>query len=231
MKKLVLSFALLALGLAWNASAKDPAGNFSGRWTFNSEKSDPVARVTPIGRAAGFQAQTGPGVGPRAPLGRTAQSKPPVVQSPPPGNAGRIPGTTTGAGVGRGIGAGTFDGTTPVATEVPLAITHTETEFMVVNALRINGMNVPNRESYRLDRDKYEETVKGEEDAELKREIQVSVKKNRITIEIVNINKEGGKFRTTREFTLSGDGKTLTVKASSQAPHLLSSQKMVYDRM
>ena len=233
MKQFSAVVILLALGAALNASAKDPVADFSGRWIFNTEKSDPVARVTPIGRAAGFQAPTGTGAGPRAPVGPAAQSNTNTwpAQKPPPGNVNNIPNAKTGVGVGRGIGAGTFDGKTPVAKEVPLVITVTETELIVVNALKINGMSVPNKESYRLDKKKYEETARDGAGEEIKREIKVSLKKNKITIEILNISKDGGKFRTTRDFLLSEDGKTLTVEASSQAPNLLSSQKMVYDRM
>ena len=212
------------------ASAADPEADFTGSWIFNTEKSDPVARVTPIGRAAGPGAMTAAGPGSRPPIGRQAPPGNPPPKQSPAGNPQRVPEALQSPGVFRGIGGGTFDGTIPVATDVPLVLTRTGTELQVVNALRIKGMSVPNKESYTLDGKKHEDTVKGNAGSGVKREIKASLKKNRIKIEIVNTYPDGGKFRTTREFSLSGDGKTLTVEASSQTPHLLSSQKMVYDR-
>ena len=236
MKRAAAAIIFLALGLGLNASAEDPAMNFSGRWIFNDEKSDPVARVTPIGRAAGLQTQVGGGADVRTPTGRQAGPNapagkvPPAGKIPPGGNAGRIADPGTGGRIGYGIGGGTFDGTTPVANDVPLIMNHTGTELEIANALRVNGMNVPNRESYTLDGKKYEEAARGNAGVEGTREVKASLKKNRIKIEVVNLYPEGRKFRTTREFSLSEDGMTLTVEASSQSAYLLSSQKMVYDK-
>lgn len=236
MKRLAAIIGFVLLSLAWNASAEEQTVNFSGEWTFNQEKSDSTSRVTPIGSAAAAKVPVGRVPYPKMQAGRAAGAKlPPGVQpkpkapiSPPVAARGAVmnPNVMTG----RGFGGGTFDGTTPVATDVPLVITQTATEMHIVNALSINGKNVPNTETYKLDGNKYKETIQDNSGSEITREIEASLKKNKIKIEIVTDTPERGRFRTTREFTLSEDGRTLTVEASFQGPKALSSQKMVYDR-
>ncbi len=231
MKRLTAVIGSLCLSLGLMSTAQGQAGNFSGKWILNNEKSDSEPRVTPIGRTAG----------PKTPMGPTARPHPPV-QNPPgakspaglPPNA-KAPGTPpvrgmSGDGTGSVYGGATFDGLTPVATDVPLIIDQNATQIRIMNALRVNGNNVTNTESYNLDGKKYEKTIQANSGAEFKREIKASLKKNRITIEVVNSNPQGRLFRTTREFSLSKDGRTLTVKMSAQSQYFLSSQEMVYDK-
>ncbi len=225
MKRLATAVGFVLLSLGLNASAEERMVNFSGKWVFNKEKSDPTSRVTTIGQAAGPKAPIKRIPGSKLPPGRRPGSKTPAGSPPAVGAAVRKPNVMRGRGFG-----GTFDGTIPIAIDVPLVITQTATEMHIANALKINGKNVPNKEIYKLDGEKHQVTIQDNSGTEVKREIKASLKKDKIIIEVITNTPNRGRFRTTREFALSEDGRTLTVKASSQSPYLLSSQKLVYDK-
>ncbi|MBN2320474.1 MAG: hypothetical protein JXR49_15455 [Acidobacteria bacterium] len=231
MKRPAAVIGSMCFSLVLSVLASGQTGNFSGKWILNNEKSDSEPRVTPIGRTAS----------PRKPIGRTVRPHPPLKNPPGAKSSANLPptakipsaapgGGTSGNRIGYVYGSASFDGSTPVADDVPLVITQTAKQMRIVNALKVKGANVPNTETYTLDGKKYEKTIQGISGTELKREIKASLKKNKITIEVVTLDPQGRKFRTTREFSLSEDGQTLTVELSSQSQNYLSSQKMVYDK-
>ena len=231
MKRLAAFIGSVCLSLGLMGPAQDQTGNFSGKWILNNEKSDSEPRVTPIGRTAGPKTPMGPTARPHPPVQNTPGAKSPAGLPPNAKTPGTSPvGGMSGNGIGYVYGGASFNGLTPIADDVPLIITQTETQMRIVNALRVNGNNVPNDETYILDGKAHEETIQDNSDTELKREIKASLKKNKITIEVVTPNPQGRMFRTTREFSLSKDGRTLTVKVSAQSQYFLSSQKMVYDK-
>jgi hypothetical protein len=141
---------------------------------------------------------------------------------------GRIGGGTLNPGIG--MDGGTFDSESLIARDVPLVITQTETEIKIINTLKVKGENVPNIENYRLDGEEHEETIPFGPDDEAKKISKAKLNKNKIKIEITSFNPEGRKFLTNKEFSLSKDGKTLTLVVSMQSPFLLTSEKRVYEK-
>ena len=109
-------------------------------------------------------------------------------------------------------------------------ITQTGTEIKIISTLKVNEKNLPNVEDYKLDGEEHEMTIPFGTDAESKRKTKAKLDKNKIAIEITTYNPLGRKFQTNKEFSLSKDGKTLTLKVSTQSPFLLTSEKRVYDK-
>jgi hypothetical protein len=231
----IVGFSALCLGL--NALAADNSIDFSGKWILNIEKSDPTPRKTVIGRAAadgrggtradGSISRVGGRFGSGMPSGR-------VDGGMAGGRAGGgMAGGRAGDGnVNPGIGmdGGTFDGESLIARDVPLVITQTETEIKILISLKINGRNVPNVENYRLDGEKHEETVSFGLNGEGKQITKAKLDKNKLAIEITAYNPQGAKFLKNKEFSLSKDGKTMTLKVAVQSPLFLSSEQRVYDK-
>ena len=231
MKRLTTVIGFMYLSLCLSVPASGQTENFSGKWIFNKEKSDPAPRVTPVGRTSPSpKTRTGPPIRPE-----TQRKLSPGVQRPvdlPPLAKKQVaaPNVMRGKGIGSVPGGATFDGVTRVADDVPLVITLTGKQMQIVNALRVNDNNVPNTETYTLDGKKHKKTIQSISGVGLNREIQASLKKNKITIEVVTLDPQGKKLRTTRTFSLSEDGRTLTVEVSSQSLGFLSIQKMVYEK-
>ena len=231
MKRLAAVIGSMCLSLGLCVQASGQTGNFSGKWILNKEKSDPAPRVTPVGRTTPSpKTRTGPPIGPKTQRKLPAGARNPADLPPLAKKQATAPNVMRGQGIGSVPGGATFDGTTRVADDVPLVITQTAKQMRIVNALRVNDNNVPNTETYMLDGKKHEVTFQANSGSELTRETKASLKKNKITIEVVTLDPQGRKLRTTRTFSLSEDGGTLTVEVSSQSLTFLSSQKLVYEK-
>ena len=231
MKRLAAFIGIMCLSLGLSVPVSGQTGDFSGKWILNKEKSDSAPRVTPVGRTPPSpKTRTGPPIGPKTQRKLQPGINNPVDLPPLAKKQATAPGVKSGNRIGSVSGGATFDGTTPIADDVPLVITRSGKQMRIVNALRVNDKNVPNTETYTLDGKKHEVTIQAKSGSELTREIKASLKKNKITIEVVTLNPQGGKLRTTRTFSLSEDGRTLAVEVSSQSLNFMSSQKMVYEK-
>jgi hypothetical protein len=200
----ILAFLFVSLSVCLAADTVD----FSGHWVQDNEKSDLFPR--PI---------MGPGMPPVSADGGGGRG----MGGPPMGGMGGPP---MGGMGGPPMGGGAK----PPVENPPLIITHTGDSIRIHNTAF--GRTII--EDYTLDGNKVEEMVpvpKSNEQA--KKTTRARIRGNRIQIE-EETRLPQGKSEIKKEFSLSKDGKTLTLKIEQSTPMgtmtSRTEQKLVYNR-
>jgi hypothetical protein len=206
MKRLVFVVGLTVLFLALNVLAADQAGGIFGTWILNVEKSDPAPiPITNLG-APGLSSsgaggmRGGGGMGPGMGGGRGG----PMPGGPMPG--GEMPG-------GRGRGAGSAQ---KAKANLPLIIVQLENQIRIARTVMMNGKETNVIEVYQPDGKEKVETFEVPNAKEpVKTMTKATLKKNKLEIRSVTPNPQG-KYEVKKEYSISKDGKVLTVKTTTR---------------
>jgi hypothetical protein len=221
-----IGMSVLILGLS--VLAADQPVSLSGTWILDSKKSDPAPRPIMNLGAPGFN--TG-GMGGGMPGGGM----------PGGGMDGGMPGGGMGGGMpGGGMGGGMpGGGRGPGAAQspegnAPLVIDQTANEIKISRSVIMNGKEAPIVESYALDGKEIVETLPVPNTQEsVKRTTKAILKKNKFEVHTVIPNPQG-KYETKKEYSLSKDGKVLTVKTSTRRQMGMNVfdtvQRQIYDK-
>jgi len=204
----VVSLALLCPVL--NTWAAEQNSDFSGTWILDSEKSD--AAPIPI-RSLGAE-----------PGGRGG------------GGFGGMGGGGFGGMGGGGMGGPGFGrkGPAPKIEPAPLVIKQTDAEFRITSGTIVDGKKNLTEEVYKLDgEEKVQKVPIKDSDDFIKYSTKVELNKDKFKI---RSKKEfpGTKDEVKKEYSLSKDGKVLTVKTktTNQTGHMVmqTEQKQVYNK-
>jgi len=214
----VVGFALLCLyGTAWAAEQQI---SFSGTWILDSKNSDPFPH--PVAGLSGYGVDmSGGDIAGGGGMGGG-------MRGGPQGDMGAgVP----GGGMGRGMpGFGGRGPQTPTE-NFPLVIQQTDTEIQFSRIVKVNGADTTVLDKYKFD---------GSENVSMMRipnlpdpvktSTKATLKKNRFVIHMTTFYPQG-KGETTRELTLSKDGKTLTqTTQNNNARGQQFVQKQVYHK-
>jgi hypothetical protein len=224
MKQLGTILGLSILFLCMNIWAADEPANFSGTWAIDDAKSDAVAK--PI---------LGPG---NSGVGDVSMG------------GGGFGGGMGGGGFGGGMGGGGFGGgmggpggkggpggagkTPPPQNPSPLVIEQTDTEMKITSTMKgMDGKDMPMAESYKFDDKDLVEMVSAPFSKEqVKKTTKTKLKKNKFQVRIITMNAPPmqGSTELKKEYTLSKDGKTLTLEVLSEMGFGRTIQKLVYNK-
>jgi hypothetical protein len=222
-----IGFAVLILGSsAW---AADQEQSFGGTWLLDSKNSDPYPHpianlgapgLGPGGQAGGMGGGMGGMGGGMGGMGGGM---------PGGGMGGGMPG---GMGGGRGMGGGTPGGGMgrgpQVANQnVPLVIEQTGNEIKMTRTMTVNGKEMPFVETFKCDGSEQPATIPIPNSEPAKTLTTATLKKGKLQIRTVTEYPKS-KSEAKREFSLSKDGKTLTMKSSATSPFGEMVQKQVY---
>ena len=208
MKKLAAVVGLIIIGLCLNAWAVEEQVSFSGTWIQDTKKSDAFPR--PI-------MDMGP---------------------PPVGDVSRGGGGFGGGGGFPGGGMGGPGGGMPGANApkpqqqpAPMVIQQSESEMQITSAMTgMDGKEIPITENYKLDGKELVVMVPVPNSADkLKQTTKVTLKKNKFKVRI-SMSTPQGKNETEKEYTLSKDGKALTLEVSTSMGMFQTIQKLVYNK-
>lgn len=210
MRRLVVTAILLLSCLAFYALAADVTVNFSGTWILDQAKSDPFPRSQRAMNESGVGDVTRGGGGMRGGGGFGGGM---------PG--GGMPGGGMPGGFGRGRGGPGGGG------PVPLVIEQNGSEIKIKNGFMV--------ESLTCDGKQYEkENPIPNSDIKLKEKTKTALKKNRLVVEKVNFAppNQGQQMQTQtkRTYSLSEDGKTLTLETTTESLMMSNIQKQVYQK-
>ena len=206
----VICFSILCL--TFYASAADDPVSFSGTWVLDSKESDLAPR--PVMSLGAEVAGRGGGGGMGGPGGGGGMGGPGGggdMGGPGGGGVGGPGGGGFGGPGGRGGGARGGQPSQP-SEPPPLVIKQTESEIEIASITRgMGGKDFPVNEKYKLDGKDIEEMVPvmGSKNP-VKRITQVSLKKNKLQVKQKTKNPIGD-GETKKEYSLSKDGKQLTV--------------------
>jgi hypothetical protein len=215
MKQLISILVLSLLCVCVNTWPADEVVNLAGTWILDAQNSDPFLHPLPNLGA--------PQLGSRgsdtdaAPRG---SGTPASRDTTPAYGSG---GDRSGSGM-RGLGRGPQSATP----SVPMVIEQSGTDLKISRTSRIQGKEVPVTETYILDGAEHAQTTQlsGSPDP-VKVVTSAKPKKNSVLVRIL-INNPNNKTEVKREFLLSKDGKTLTVKSSSKTQMGEMIQDQVY---
>jgi len=208
MSKLATTATLMLSCLAFYALAAGEAVNFSGTWVLDAAKSDAAPRSlramndSPVGdvSSGGMRGGGGRGFG------------------------GGMPGGFGGGMPGGGMGGGLRGGG-----PVPLVIEQNGNEVKIQSGFMAESLNCDGKQ--------YEkETPMPNSDVKLKEKTKAALKKNKLVVEKINFSPPMGgqsgvsqmQTLTKRTYSLSEDGKTLTLETSTESTMMSTIQKQVY---
>jgi hypothetical protein len=225
MKQLVMAVCFILLCPALSAWAGSPQADLSGTWIQNPEQSDArpqqIRNLGAPGNVAGGGFGGGMGGGG---FGGGRGGPPPGggMGSPPPGGGMQTP---------------------PPAAPPPMVIKQTGKDIQISTTVNMYGKEVPTVENYALDGKEIVEMVPMPNSPEKsKRKTKAQLKKNKLTITVKTSSSfmmDGSKSLmqndVKKEYELSEDGKTLTLKVSTNMvmnsmPTSQTVQKFVYNR-
>ncbi|MBN1568959.1 MAG: hypothetical protein JXA73_14005 [Acidobacteria bacterium] len=223
MKRLATIAGFTIIFLCTNIWAADTPVSFSGTWIINMEKSDAVARpiMGPGNSGVGDVSRGGGGFG---------------------GGMGMPSGGMGGGGFGGGMGmppggmGGPGGGPAPKAPQnpSPLVIEQTETDMKITSYMKgMDGKDAPMVESFKLDEKDLVEMVPAPFSKEkVKKTTNTKLKKNKfqVRIETANAPPAQGSAKLKKEYSLSKDGKTLTLEVSNNMGFMPTVQKLVYNK-
>ena len=220
MKKVVAALFLAVLFLAFSAQAADELAGLSGTWILDKEKSDAFPRSLTAGNV-GMVGDVG--MGGRGGMGGTGGD----MGGGFPG--GGFPGRGGAAGRGSMGGPGAF-------TPPPLTIEQNGNEVKLITKMQVNGKEMPPFiETFVCDGKQHEEMVpiQGSQD-KLPQKTKATLKKDKLVVERIDFSppSANGSMQTLtkRTYTLSKDGKTMTLETAIQNTMMSNIQKQVYNR-
>ncbi len=217
MKRVAAAVFFAVIFLAFIAQAADELG-LSGTWILDKDKSDPFPRSLMAGNASGVGDVSMGGRG----MGGMGGGM---------GGMGGGMGGMGGGARGRGGmgGPGAF-------TPPPLTIEQNGNEVKLITKMQVNGKDMPPfTETFVCDGKQHEEVVAtpGSPDKG-KQTTKATLKKDKFVVERVNYSppSANGSMQTLtkRTYTLSKDGKTMTLETTTQSTFMSNIQKQVYNR-
>ena len=221
MKRLIsfLLFSLLCLSL--NTWAAEKLVNLAGTWILDAKRSDPFPQ--PL-RSLGAPQMGGSSRGEDMDGGARGGT--------PAGSdmGGGMPGGGTRGGIPGGGGTPGFGrGPQPTAQNVPMVIEQNESEMRISRMGRVMGKETPVFESYLLDGAEHTQMsqLSGSPDP-VKVVTSAKLKKNSVQVRIKIYGPQ--KSEVKKEFSLSKDGKTLTVKYSNTTSTGVMVQDQIYHK-
>jgi hypothetical protein len=216
MKRLIsiLLFSFLCLSL--NALAGEQVVNLAGTWILDSKNSDPFFRPMPNLGAPQLGGNPVGGDMDGGTLGATPASRDTRGGMPDRRPSSSMP------GVGRGPQS--------TAPNAPMIIEQKGNELRISRTSTIMGKETPVRENYVLDGVEHAQTtqIPGSPDP-VKVVTSAKLKKKSMLVRIITYNPKN-KVELRKEFLLSKDGRTLTVKSSSQTPMGAMIQDQIYHK-
>jgi len=215
MKLLISILVLVLLCICANTSSADEVVNVAGTWILDAKHSDPLPHPLPNLGAPQF-GSPGSDID-AAPRGSSTPASRDVTPNYGSG------GDRTGGGM-PGFGRG-LQSETP---SVPMVIEQNGTDLKISRTSRLQGKEVPVTENYILDGADHAQTTQlsGSPDP-VKIVTSAKPKKNSVLVRIL-INNPNNKTEVKREFLLSKNGKTLTVKSSNKTQMGEMIQEQVY---
>jgi len=222
MKRLISILFLSLLFLVLNAWAADQTVNLAGTWILDGQKSDPFPHplqnlgAPQMGGSQGNLEGGGGGGGRGGTLSGGDMG-------------GGMPGGGMGGGMPRGGTRGPGMGTVPAQTP-PMIIEQNETQLKISRTGMVQGKPTPVFETYLLDGEEHAQTtqIPGSPDP-IKVVTSTKLKKNSLQVHITTYGpKNKGEMK--REFSLSKDGKTLTVNSTNSTPTGDWVQRQVYHK-
>jgi len=218
MKRLaaIIGFAVLCLNSTiW--AAEQPV-NLAGRWILDVKHSDPFPHpLQNLGapQMGGSEGNVNAGGGG---MGSTPSSR---------DFGGGMPGGRMGGGM---PGGGSGRGPQSTAQNAPMIIDQSESELRISRTGMVMGKEVPVAENYILDGAEHAQTtqIPGSPDP-VKVVTSAKLKKNSLLVRITTYSpKNKGEIK--KEFSLSKDGNTLTVRSSNMTPMGEMIQSQVYHK-
>jgi hypothetical protein len=216
MKRLSL-FCLGIFCLGLFAGTADSPANFSGTWILDTKNSDPFPH--PVMGLSGGLDMSGGDISANSSGGRMGGT-PPSSRDMGGGRGGGMTGRMPGGRSGRG----------PVATteEPPMLIRQSETELEISRTAKVNGQDVPVVDKYKTDGSEVISSVPIPNSPDrVKISTKAKLKKNKLVIQTTNYYPQG-KSTIKREYTLSKDGKTLTLNTTNVGARGQLVQKQIF---
>ncbi len=210
----ILVFSLLCLSL--NTWAADQLVNLAGTWILDSKNSDPSFLPMPNIGAPQMGRNNDGGEMDRGGRGGTPASRDMSASTPGGGTGGSIP------GFGRGPQS--------TASNAPMVIEQNESEVRISRTSRVMGKEMPVFERYRLDGADHTQMtqIAGSPDP-VKVVTRAKLKKNSLLVLITSYAPQN-KSELKKNFSLSKDGKTLTVKSSHTTSMGVLIQDQIYHK-
>ena len=205
---------LIAIFPILGASAADQPVSFSGTWMLNDKKSDPFPH--PVVFAGSSLDMSGGDIGAdRSSRGGTPSGMDMGGGMPTGGRGMQMPG---------GMGA-----QAPVKTP-PLVIQQSETEMEISRITNANGKEIPIIDKYKTDGSENVSMVPVPNSPNpVKVVTRATLNKNKFVV-IMASSTSQGKNEVKREYSLSKDGKTLTLNTTNTGPKGQLVQKQVYQK-
>jgi hypothetical protein len=232
MKRVAMLAGIFVICVNLCAWAADDPANFSGTWILDSKNSDPFPHPIRDLGAPGMVVMPG-GMGGGMPGGMGGGMPGGMGGGMPGGMGGGMPG-----GMGGGIPGGGMPGTMPgggaggmkMAEPKPLVIQQNGSEVQISQTMIMNDKEIPMAEKYKLDGS---EDVKMMPVPNIQEPVKVvttaTLKKNKIkTRRTTYIPKNKGDLK--KEYSLSKDGKTLTVNTTNTTIYGDLVQKQIYHK-
>jgi hypothetical protein len=220
MKRLISVLLLSLLCLILNTWAAEQLVNLAGTWILDAKHSDPFPQplrnlgAPQMGGSSRGEEMDGGGRG-GTPASREM--------------GGGMPGGGMGGGIPGGGMPGPGRGPQPTAQNAPMVIQQNESEVRISRMGRVMGKETPVLESYLLDGAEHAQMTQlsGSPDP-VKVVTSTKLKKNSLQVRITIYGSQ--KSEVKKEFSLSKDGKTLTVKSSNTTPMGVMVQDQIYHR-
>jgi hypothetical protein len=216
MKRPISILLLSLLCLILNTWAAEQVVNLAGTWILDTKNSDPFPHpIRNLGAPSMGGSDRNVEAGGGAPSGGTPSST-------------DMQGGMPGGRMGRSF-PGTGRGPQQPAQNPPMVIEQNGTELKISRIGRVMGKEVPMLENYVLDGAEHAQTtqVPGSPDS-VKVVIVAKPKKNSVQVRITTYGKNKGAMK--KEFLLSKDGKTLTVKSTTATPTGDMIQDQIYNK-
>ncbi len=217
MKQLISIFVLSLLCVCVSSWSADELVNLAGTWILDAQNSDPRPHPLPNLGAPQFGSR-----------GSDTDAAP--RGSSTPASRDTRPDYGLGGGGSDGGMRGPARGPQSAIPSVPMVIEQIGTDLKISRTSSAQGKEVPVTETYILDGADHTQTTQlpGSPDP-VKVVISAKPKKNSVLVRIL-INNPTNKTEVKREFLLSKDGKTLTVKSSNKTPMGEMIQDQVYHK-
>jgi hypothetical protein len=216
MKPLISVLILLLLCLGVNTWSADEPVNLSGTWILDVQHSDPVPHPLPNLGAPQFQSRGGG-------ADASARGGTPASRDSNP-DYGSESGRSGGGMRSSGRGAQSAGQT------VPMIIEQNGQDLRISRTSKVQGKEMPVTETYFLDgADHIQTTQVAGADDPVKVVTSAKPKKSSVQVRIL-INNPKNKIEVKREFLLSKDGKTLTLKSSNKSSIGEMIQDQVYHK-
>jgi hypothetical protein len=206
MKRLLTVFAFSMLCLIINARAAEQPVDFSGKWILDVKASDSFPH--PINNLDSLTHVQEGSMGRGMPGGGGG-----MEGGMPGGGGGRMGGGMPGGGFpGGGMGRGAQG---PGGNIPPMVIEQKESELRIITMIKAMGKDMPLLEKYICDGAEHAEMVPVQgSPSPVKMVTKATWKKKKLQVRTV-IHFPNNRSETKKEYSLSEDGKTLTVKTST----------------